>query len=169
MKNEHKKLSGLYLFSSTRSLGKSSLINVVQKLVYSFKHCLSDNGWQEEFDVDTSSAKKYEIYLVDGINDAQAYDFNLLENICDQNVSIKRRNAAPGTLYRGTPFLISSNLSPYELFGQVSGNNLSARAMILNISSVQLFPIINEIIRVHGLEPYEENNLAIPDDILNVN
>ena len=41
--------------------------------------------------------------------------------------------------------------------------------MIINISNVPLFPIINEIIRVHGLEAYEENNLAIPDDILNVN
>ena len=41
---DHKKISGLYIHSATPSLGKSSLLNVIQKLVYSFKHCLSDLG-----------------------------------------------------------------------------------------------------------------------------
>ena len=44
MKNKAKKLSGIYLYSSTRSLGKSTFINTVNRIVLSFKHCLSDNG-----------------------------------------------------------------------------------------------------------------------------
>ena len=108
----------------------------------------------------------YKMYLIDGINDSKNFDFSILENICDSNVSIKRRNAAPGTLLKGTPFIITSQLSPLELFGEVGGHNLSARAMICHISDVELFPLLNDIIQKHNLPPYVENNLDIPDDII---
>ena len=89
----------------------------------------------------------------------------MIENICDQDVSLKRRGTTPGILPKGTPFLLTSNISPKELFGPIGGRNLKARAMVINLGTVDLFPIINEIIRIHDLEPYVENNLVIPQDI----
>ena len=67
---------------------------------------------------------------------------------------------------KGTPFIITSNLPPAELFGPIASNNLGARAMICNIADIELFPLINEIIQTHNLEPYIENNLLIPHDLI---
>ena len=140
-------------------------MNTIGKLVLSFRHCLSDNGWQDRFDVDTQKENSYKVYLVDGINSSDSFDFAVIENICDQDVSLKRRGTTPGILPKGTPFLLTSNISPKELFGPIGGRNLKARAMVINLGTVDLFPIINEIIRIHDLEPYVENNLVIPQDI----
>ena len=130
-----------------------------------FRHCLSDNGWQDRFDVDTENNATYKAYLIDGINQADSFDFSVIENICDQSVSLKRRGTTPGILPKGTPFLITSNISPKNLFGPVGGTNLKARAMIVKLGNADLFPLINEIINVHGLEPFVPNNLIIPEDI----
>ena len=164
-RNTSKKVSGLYLYSQSRSLGKSSFVNAISKLELAFRHCLSDNGWQDRFDVDTISNDSYKVYLVDGINEADTFDFSVIENICDSDVSLKRRGTTPGILRKGTPFLITSNISPKKLFGNVGGRNLKARAMIVNLGNVVLFPLINEIIDRHELEPFVENNLNIPADI----
>ena len=88
-----------------------------------------------------------------------------MENICDQNVSLKRRGTTPGILMKGTPFLMTSNLSAAKLFGCVGGYNLKARAMVVNLGNVSLFPVIDEIIDVHNLEPIVENGLLVPNDI----
>ena len=103
---------------------------------------------------------------MDGINDSQSFDFSVLENICDEDVFMKRRNATPGKLLKGTPFLITSNLTPTELFGQVAGDNLTARSMIIDLSDVVLFPIIDNIIEVHNLKPVVLNSTIIPEDIV---
>ena len=156
------------MFSNTRSLGKSSFINTISKIVLSFKHCLADNGQQEDFDVDATEDDVYKAYIVDGINDAQSFDFSVIENICDQIVSLKKRNNTAGKLQKGTPFIMSSNQNHVQLFGPVNGNNLRARAMILDLRNIVLFPVIDEIIRVHNLEPYVENDLIIPEDLINM-
>jgi len=61
---------------------------------------------------------------------------------------------------------MSSNQNHVQLFGSVNGNNLRARAMILDLRNIVLFPVIDEIIRVHNLEPYVENDLIIPEDLI---
>ena len=61
---------------------------------------------------------------------------------------------------------MSSNQNHVQLFGPVNGNNLRARAMILDLRNIVLFPVIDEIIRVHNLEPYVENDLIIPVDLI---
>ena len=49
---------------------------------------------------------------------------------------------------------MSSNQNYVQLFGPVNGNNLRARAMILDVRNIVLSPVIDEIIRVHNIEPY---------------
>ena len=61
---------------------------------------------------------------------------------------------------------MTSNLSHRELFGNVKGQNLQARAMIVNLRAIPLFPIIDEVLRVHDLDPIEPDNIDIPDDYL---
>ena len=61
---------------------------------------------------------------------------------------------------------MSSNKNHVQLFGPVNGNNLRARAMILDPRNIVLFPEIDEIIRVHNLESYVENDLIIPEDLI---
>ena len=130
-----------------------------------YTHCLSDNGWQDRFDVDSENNESYKVYLIDGINQADSFDFSVIENISDQSVSLKRRGTTPGILPKGTPFIMTSNISPKKLFGPIGGRNLKARAMIVNLGNANLFPVINEIINVHNLEPFVPNNLNIPEDI----
>ena len=60
---------------------------------------------------------------------------------------------------------MTSNLSAAALFGSVGGYNLKARAMMVNLGNVSLFPIIDEIINVHNLDPIVENGLLVPNDI----
>ena len=79
---------------------------MISKLELAFRHCLSDNGWQDRFDVDTDNDESYNVYLVDGINQAESFDFSVIEIICDSDVSLKRRGTTPGILQKGTPFLI---------------------------------------------------------------
>lgn len=62
--------------------------------------------------------------------------------------------------------MITSNLRPVDLLCDVAGDNLTARAMICNLQDVVLFPIIDEIINVHILEPLVANLTVIPDDVL---
>ena len=61
---------------------------------------------------------------------------------------------------------MSSNQNHVQLFGPVNGNNLRARAMIMDLRNIVLFPVIDEIIRVHNLELYVENDLIIPEDLI---
>ena len=130
-----------------------------------YRHCLSDNGWQDRFDVDSKNNESYECYVVDGINQADSFDFSVIENISDQSVALKRRGTTPGILPKGTPFIMTSNVSPIKVFGPIGGRNLKARAMIVNLGNANLLPVINEIINVHDLEPFVPNNLIIPEDI----
>ena len=38
--------------------------------------------------------------------------------------------------------------------------------MILNLSGIPLFPVIDEILQVHDLEAFIENDLIVPEDLL---
>ena len=67
---------------------------------------------------------------------------------------------------KGNPFVMTSNITPSVLFGPVGGNNLKARAMILNLGGIALFPVIDEILQVHDLGPFVQNDLIIPEDRL---
>ena len=121
---EKKKLTGLYIYSDGLSIGKSALLNCITEITHTYKHCLTDNGLQKQYDVNTSDDERYKAYLLDGFNDPANYDFSIFENICEQNVDLKSRATLPGTLKKRTPFIKTSNLSP-NLIGELQGKTLT--------------------------------------------
>ena len=88
--------------------------------------------------MDTNDTENYKLYIVDGINSSDSFDFSVIENICDTDVFLKRRNNSPGILRKGTPFTMSSSISASDLFGNVGGENMKARAMIIKLCDVNL-------------------------------
>ena len=166
LKSTDKKLSGLYLYSSGTSIGKSAFINCINKIVYSYKHCLMDNGWQENFDVDVTEDQPYQAYLIDGFNDIKNFDLSILETICDNDVSLKRRGSVPGKLRKGTPFISTSNLSPTDLLGGLGATIITARALIVNCEGVTLFDLLQSIPNLHNLPPFFHSVLNIPPDLI---
>ena len=159
-----KKVSGLYLYSTETSLGKTALLRTIAKLENCFIHCLSDGGWQEEYDVDAIGDSRYKAYLIDAINTDYNFNFSNLETLSDADVKLMRRGTTPGTLVKNTPFMITSNITPEELFGERRGQILRARCMVVNCNSIALFKQINIINQVHELPAYVQDNIDIPSD-----
>ena len=164
--HDDKKISGLYLFSSGTSIGKSAFLNCIRQIVFSYKHCLTDQGQQEDVDMDAKENETYKAYLIDGLNDSKNFNFSILESITDEDVSLSRRATVPGKLSKGTPFIITSNLSPYELLGELPARILTARCLIVNCEGVQLYMLLQVIRTIHGLDPYVQSSLNIPEDLL---
>ena len=162
--SDEKKLTGLYLYSNELSIGKSALLKCISEIALTYRHCLTDNGQQETYDSDAIDEEAYKAYLIDGFNEIANYDFSLLENICDFDVNLKRRGNVPGTLKKKTPFIITSNLSPNNLLGNLRGDILKARALIINCTGVTLFGI-NIIRNLHGLQPFVPSILNFPSDL----
>ena len=61
--------------------------------------------------------------------------------------------------------MITANNSPEDLFGEQLGVILRSRMMVVDCRDVELFDLLNEICRVHGLEPHVEDEYAVPQDI----
>ena len=72
-----------------------------------------------------------------------------------QNVKIPQRYGKKHSyLPKGTPILITTNKTPYLLFG-VHLAMIQERFMIANIDGVANFSLINYMRTVHGLPQYE--------------
>ena len=126
-------------------------------------HWRTDNSWQETFDVDARGDSAYEVLIIDGIQDSKEIEFPVIEDLCYHDVVIKKRGRIGGILRKGTAFIITSNLSPVDLFGHNAGI-ITARSMVIDSTGVHLFHLINHIREVHNLPPHEEEVLDIPVD-----
>ena len=155
----------MYLYSRGTSIGKSAFLHCIRQIVFSYKHCLHDNGWQKNVDMDAKGNETYKAYLIDALNDRTNFDFSIIENISDEDVSLKRRGTVPFKLRKGTPFVITSNLSPFELLGDLGARILTARALNVNCEGVQLYRLLEYIRNNHGLEPYIPSDLNVPSDL----
>ena len=88
--SHQKNFTGLYIWSRSSNLGKSALINTIAEIAYTFRHCTTDNGWQETFGYTIDHQMMYQAYLVDGLQFGKDCDYNI-ELISNQDVKIKRR------------------------------------------------------------------------------
>ena len=125
--------------------------------------CRTDNSWQEDFDIDCTGEFKYDVFILDGIQEPQNVDFAILEDLVYHDVTIKRRGKVGGKLAKGTPFIFTSNKSPSELFGP-AGSIVVARSIVINTTGVRLFPLLDHIRHVHGLPEYQISMREIPAD-----
>ena len=164
-KTTNKKMTGIFVFSHDTSLGKSSFCRTVSDIGRVYNYCRTDNLWQENFDMDATGDYAYDVFILDGIQEKNEIDFAIFENITDHDVLIKRRGKVGGILKKHTPFIIMSNRSPSELFGTQS-TVLTARCMVINMTSTTLFPCIDHIRETHNLPPIVADDMDIPDDYL---
>ena len=89
-----------------------------------------------------------------------------MENIATRDVQIKRRSSISGTLFAGTPVIVTANGSPNDIFGERKGFILRGRFMVINATGVHLFDLINIIRRLHELPAYVPSDCNdIPNDI----
>ena len=105
----------------------------------------------------------YDAFIVDGLQDGNNIDFAIFEDITEHDVLIKRRGKVGGILKKKTPFIIMSNRSPVQIFGDLA-NVIISRCMVLNISGTPLFPLINNIRQIHNLPEIVNNDMDIPED-----
>merc|ERR1719317_770427 len=115
----------------------------------------SDNGWLEQYDVDATENEAYEAYLIDGLNDRTSFDFSILNNICDEDVNLKRRGVVPRKLKKGTPFILTSNLSPKNLLGELGARILAARGFC---KGVTLFHTPNCGLKINRIISYNRSS-----------
>ena len=154
-RSTHKRYNGLILWSRANNLGKSSCMNTFCDIGRVYRHIHTDMKWQDTFDAGTEPEHAYCAYFIDAMQNLSSVSISLLEMIDFQNVKIPQRYGKKHShLPKGTPILITSNMSPYDLFG-VHLAMIQERFMIANIDGVPLFPLINYIRTVHGLPEYE--------------
>ena len=56
------------------------------KLSVTFHQCLTDNGWQDLFDMAAIGDKRYEAYVTGGLQDHSSVEFSALEDIATRYV-----------------------------------------------------------------------------------
>ena len=68
-------------------------------------------------------------------------------------------------LKKGTPFIIMSNRSPSELFGNQSVI-LTARCMVVNMKGTPIYPCIDHMRETHNLPSFVADDMEILNDYL---
>ena len=154
--SQQKNFTGLYLWSRSSNLGKSALVNTIEEIAYTYKHCTTDNGWQDNFGYTKDQHMMYQAYLVDGIQSGKDFDYNIIELISNHNVKIKRRYKNAGILRQYTPIILTSNIAPNILYPNTL-ISLSERMMFINCEGCELFRFINRVRDTHGLPMFNEH------------
>ena len=163
--SHQKNFTGLYLWSRSSNLGKSALINTIAEIAYTYRHCTTDNGWQDNFGYTKDQNMMYQAYLVDGIQSGKDFDYNIIELISNQYVKIKRRYKNAGILRQYTPIILTSNKAPDILYPNTLVS-LSERMMFINCEGCDLFRFINRVRDVHGLPMFNEHVVQRMDQML---
>ena len=66
--SHQKDFSDLLFWSISSNLGKSALLTTIAQIAYSYKHCTTDNGWQDEFGYTSDRHLMHHVNLVDGLS-----------------------------------------------------------------------------------------------------
>ena len=115
--------------------------------------------------MDAKGDECYKVYFIDGLSNAADVDFSVLENIATKDVYLRRRATTPGILKKGTACGITANNNPEDMFGQERRDILRSRMMTIDYQDVELFDLLNEFCRVHGLQQHVDDEYTVPDDI----
>lgn len=164
-----KKLHFLLLVSTFYSIGKSTLLAIMLKIMNgdTWTYEFNDKGWQEGF------RKHHRILGIDALN-GPFFPFSLYEKLGGNfQGTLKKRNCKQGNQFRG-PGVITSNNSLSINYGSEEGKKqynidvLKERTLTLNLQNVSLFPLCNLFCQVHGLDPNDfkedDDDFDISDD-----
>ena len=105
----HQNFTGLYLWSRPSNLRNTALINTIAEMSYTYRHCTTEDGWQDTFSYTIDNQTMYQAYLVNGLQFGKDFDYNIIELISNQDVKLKRRSKRSGILRQCTPIILTSN------------------------------------------------------------
>ena len=156
-----KKYHCLYLWSIFFSLGKSTLIRLMCIIMNgsNYMWAFNDKGWQEGF------RNRHRVIGVDALS-GPYFPFTTWEAIGSNfEHVIKQRQEKFDNIFKG-PLLFTSNDSIENNYKTPEGKRaynvgaLLARTFQLNIQNVPLFPLVNYLAKLHGIDPkiYMEEN-----------
>ena len=152
--NDHKRYTGLWIFSAVNSVGKSALMKTLADISRMYFHKYGDNQQQDDFDTNGDIEFRYHGYVFDGLQSAENFNLMLAENICDSSVKIGQRFGGGAYLPQRTALLVTSNLSPQIMFPPHVFAMINERFTIVNLQNTHLFDLVNHIRQVHQLPPY---------------
>lgn len=144
----------LYMWAAAKSVQKTTLLKVVTHLANGDERIqfdFHDKGWQEKCDMNMR------ILAIDALQSGKQISFSLLEKLGDNStVTLKKRNTKDSNTFRG-PTIITSNVHPHELKPSDSHTwdctVLDARMWIVNFDDHSAAGLVNELCRLHGLDP----------------
>ena len=112
-RSTHKRYNGLILWSRANNVGKDCYMNTHCAIGRVYRHTHTDMKWQDTFDAGTEPEHAYCSYFIDAMQNLSRVSISLLEMNDFQNVKIPQCYGNKHShLSKGTPILITSNISP---------------------------------------------------------
>lgn len=153
-KKFQKQNSICYMHSEQKSIGKSTLLKTVSEIGNGSSDVqwdFHDKGWQERLD------RNIRVLPIDALQTGKQISLSLLEKIGDNSsVTFKQRNTKRRNTFRGA-CIITSNVSIEQLkppeMATWDTSVLLERCLVLNFDEMDVFPIIDELCRIHKLDP----------------
>lgn len=160
----NKKASGLYLWSRPVSIGKSTLLKLLQLIdpnIYFWDS--DDRGWQSKWD----KTKDYSMIAFDAINCGKDVPFRIYERFGDKaNVTMNQKyEADPDYISSKTPSITTSNGPPEEIWPGKKIHVFKERIITLELKE-PIFHLIDLIAEYNGVNKIEPNDPYILKDEL---
>jgi len=151
-KSFHKEFSGLYLWSSNCSVGKTLLCNVLSKIFRMYWWEFEDSDWQQSW----NNGYNYECIVYNAVNSSSLLKFRQIELHGDRKeIAISKRNQKIcDHIKKDMPYIITSNLPMVNLGYDKSGYEImvwEARMISVNLTDIPLMDLINKIIREYNV------------------
>jgi hypothetical protein len=154
-KRSTKEMTGLYIWSEKKSIGKTLLCRVLSLVFESHWWAYSDNealGWQQGWQED----KNYELIIYNSVNYSDLISFYQIENHGDEiPITVPKRNQRKPTVIKpDTPFMMNSNKPPEKLGfdPKMDMTVWTDRMLVINCSHFKLFPLVDKIKQHFGVE-----------------
>jgi hypothetical protein len=156
----NKRMSGLYLWSREKTLGKTMLCNAISSVFTCYEWVFGDKGWQQDWDVGV----RYECIIYNAINHSQLSHRQIEMHGDGKPIAVMRRNQkiCSHTPER-TPFIITSNMPPEQLDYDSDMGIWTSRMVVLNIDECPLFDLIEKILSHYKVKLRKESPL--PDNL----
>lgn len=151
----NKNASGIYIWSRTKTIGKTLLCRVLAMIDNVYFWNLHDDGWQQTW----QKGRNYKLLVFNALNEP-LLPFYMVESLGDQYpITVRQRNERnPDKIKAKTPFIITSNVPPDELGYRGDIEVWTERMIVINTEE-ELFELIDKIKEIHGIELEEDDEL----------
>lgn len=148
-----KNSSGIYIWSSSYSIGKTYLARVLSQIFKVYFWVYRDKEWQQGW----LKGSDYECIIYNAINGADLIPFDQVENHGDcLSITVpKRNNRIPDKVKPYTPFMMNSNRPPEDLGYSENYGSIDAwkeRMLTVCVNDCPLFPLTERLIKMFNVK-----------------